>query len=123
MGKRVGVCRVTSVGRISSGVSMRAALWTCALVALPAVVRAQTPIANEPGANEPAAGTPAGRETYYTYRAGDRVFGFWAGASLSPSAVFGRIADRRLLLAGVRMEQVLESRGSVTTTYTLDGHP
>jgi len=102
---------------------MRAALWTYALVALPAVVPAQAPAANEPGASEPAAATPPGKETYHTYRAGDRVFGLWLGASLSPSAVFGRITDRRLLLTGVRMERVLESRGSVTTTYTLDVHP
>jgi hypothetical protein len=80
----------------------------CTLMALPAALRAQAPSANE---------------TYHAYRPGDRAFGGWVGASLLPSAVFGRITDRRLVLTGLRLERVLESDGAVTTTYTLDLHP
>jgi hypothetical protein len=82
---------------------MRAALWICTLTALPAVVRAQTPLD--------------------TSHVGDRVFGVWAGASLSSVAVFGTITDRRLVLTGLRYERVIDHTGSVTTMYTFDLHP
>jgi Lipid A 3-O-deacylase (PagL) len=83
---------------------MRAALWISTLTALPAVVGAQTQSTN-------------------THRAGEHVFGVWAGASLSPAAVFGTITDRRLVLTGLRYEYVLASNSGTTMAYTLDLHP
>ncbi len=83
---------------------MRAALWMGTLTALPLVVGAQAP------------------PTQAVQR-GQRSFGMWAGASLSSSALFGTITDRRLFLSGLRLEYVLESTGAVTTTYTIDLHP
>jgi Lipid A 3-O-deacylase (PagL) len=86
------------------GLSMRAALWMSTLIALPAALRAQAPASD-------------------VLERGQRSLGMWAGASLSSSAVFGTITDRRLFLSGLRLEYVLESTGAVTTTYTLDVHP
>jgi hypothetical protein len=86
------------------GSSMRAALWICTLSALPAVVGAQAAVTD-------------------VLERGQHGFGVWAGASLSASALFGKITDRRLFLSGLRYERVLESTGAVTTTYTLDVHP
>jgi Lipid A 3-O-deacylase (PagL) len=83
---------------------MRAALWMCTLVALPAAVGAQAP-------------------TTDVLARGERSFGAWVGTSLSPAALFGTITDRHLVLSGLRLEYVLESRGTVTTTYTFDLHP
>lgn len=83
---------------------MRAALWMCTFSALPAVAIAQSSVPD-------------------SMRAGDRVFGVWAGASVSSVAVFGRITDRRLLLTGLRYERILESSGSAMTAYTFDVHP
>jgi hypothetical protein len=83
---------------------MRAALLISALSALPVLVGAQTQAAN-------------------THHAGEHVFGVWAGASLSPAAVFGTITDRRLVLTGLRYEYVLASSGGSSTAYTLDLHP
>jgi hypothetical protein len=83
---------------------MRVALWISTLTALPVVVGAQPQPTN-------------------SRRAGEHVFGVWAGASLSPAAVFGRITDRRLVLTGLRYEYVLASNGGTTTAYTLDLHP
>jgi hypothetical protein len=102
---------------------MRIALWTCTLAALPALVRAQAPAASEPAASEPGPSAPAAKDASLPYRAGERVLGVWLAASFSPSAVFGRITDRRVVLTGLRLEHVIESAGSVTTTYTLDVHP
>src|SRR3712207_2230932 len=86
------------------GSSMRAALWMCTLTALPVVATAQSSVSD-------------------SMRAGDRVLGVWAGASVSSVAVFGTVTDRRLLLTGLRYERILESSGSVTTAYTFDLHP
>jgi hypothetical protein len=86
------------------GSSMRAALWMSTLMALPAALRAQVPATG-------------------VLERGQRSLGMWAGASLSSSAVFGTITDRRLFLSGLRLEYVLESTGVVTTTYTIDVHP
>src|SRR3982751_1348720 len=87
---------------------MRAALWMCTLAALPAAAGAQV---------------PADHSYQRSIRAGERVFGVWAGASLSPAAVFGTITHRRLLLTGLRFEYVLHSSGAGATAYTLDLHP
>jgi hypothetical protein len=80
---------------------MRAVLLICSLTVLPAVLPAQAP------APHPL----------------ERSLGLWAGASLSPSALFGTITDRQLILTGLRLEYVLESAGTVTTTYFVDLHP
>ncbi len=83
---------------------MRAALWISTLSGLPALVGAQAPVTD-------------------ALERGQHGFGMWAGASLSPSALFGKITDRRLFLTGLRFERVLETTGSFTTTYTFDLHP
>jgi Lipid A 3-O-deacylase (PagL) len=83
---------------------MRAALWIFTITALPAVAGAQT-------------------RTTDALERGDRSFGVWAGASLSPAALFGTITDRRLFLTGLRLEYVLGSANAVTTAYTVDVHP
>lgn len=95
---------------------MRAVLWICTLLALPAIARSQGPASDAP---DSAAGGAPGKSPAWSRRS----LGVWAGASLSPSAMFGTITDRRLLLTGARLEYVLDRGRLVTTAYTFDLHP